>query len=69
MEEQEQRKHIGSCLSVGELAKRLGVSLPTAHKLVHSTGFPSFRIGRRVLTPEAELETWLKRQMEEKEEI
>jgi excisionase family DNA binding protein len=49
-------------LTVGEVAMCLGINLPRAYLLVKEPGFPAMRIGRRILVPRAELETWLARQ-------
>lgn len=38
-------------MSVQELSSQLGISLPTAYELVKSKGFPSIRIGTRILIP------------------
>lgn len=50
------------CLSVPELAKRLGISRVGAYQLANSAGFPTVRIGRRLLVPVAALERWLEEQ-------
>ena len=38
-------------MSVQELSSQLGISLPKAYELVKSEGFPSIRIGTRILIP------------------
>lgn len=50
------------CLSVPELAKRLGISRVGAYQLANSAGFPTVRIGRRLVVPVAALEKWLEEQ-------
>jgi len=50
-------------LSVPELAKVLGVCEKTAYELANSDGFPSFRLGRRLLTPKDALKDWLDKQV------
>lgn len=47
-------------LSVEELGKQLGISKPTAYKLVNSKGFPVCRLGKRKIIPIEALQTWLK---------
>ena len=48
------------CITVPELAKRLGVSRQMAYNLVNSQGFyPAFRIGKRILVRMSSLEKWL----------
>ena len=47
------------CLAVDDLCEILGVSRPTAYELVHRDGFPTIRVGRRILVPRAGLEKWL----------
>ena len=48
-------------LTVAEAAELLGVSLPTAYELAHSEGFPTLRIGRKLLISRAGLELWVDR--------
>lgn len=50
------------CISVPELAKRLGISKPIAYELVSRDDFPSLRINRRILVSIAGLEKWLEQQ-------
>ena len=50
------------CLAVDGLCEILGVSRPTAYELVHRDGFPTIRVGRRILVPRAGLEKWLETQ-------
>lgn len=49
--------------SVPELAQVLGVCEKTAYELTKSEGFPSFRIGRRIITPKDALKDWLNKQV------
>ena len=48
-------------LTVAEAAELLGVSLPTAYELAHSEGFPTLRIGRKLLISRVGLESWVDR--------
>ena len=50
-------------LSVPELAQVLGVCEKTAYELANSDGFPSFRLGRRIITPKDALKDWLNKQV------
>ena len=50
------------CINVSELARRLGISRPTAYALAKRRDFPSFRVGNRILVPIKPLEDWLERQ-------
>jgi len=59
MDSQEQLKKL--TLTVAEAADLLGVSLPTAYELAHSKGFPTLRIGRKLLISRAGLELWVDR--------
>lgn len=45
--------------SVKELAKEMGISLPKAYELVNSDGFPTIRIGTRILIPVDAFREWL----------
>lgn len=49
-------------ISVEELGRRVNLSRCGAYKLVRSEGFPSVRIGGRIVIPVRELETWLAEQ-------
>ena len=38
-------------MSVQELSAQMGISLPKAYELVQTPGFPTLRIGTRLLIP------------------
>lgn len=46
-------------ISIPEMAKRLGVSRPTAYRLAKLPGFPVLLIGGRKLIPINSLEHWV----------
>lgn len=46
-------------MTVAELAQAMGVSVPKAYALVHSDGFPSVSVGRRVLIPVEAFRAWI----------
>lgn len=46
-------------LTVKEMAEALNVSMPTAYALVHRDGFPTIRMGRKILVNVAGLQRWL----------
>ena len=48
--------------SVEEAAKILGVSRSMAYQLVRSEGFPTVKIGRRILVSVKGLERWVEAQ-------
>lgn len=48
--------------SVKEVKEALGISQVTAYQLVHSVGFPSVRVGKRILIPVDKFEEWLSEQ-------
>ena len=48
-----------SVLSVQELAQQMGISLPKAYELVKEPGFPTIRIGTRILIPTEGFRDWL----------
>ncbi len=56
-----------STMTVKELMVFLGISRATAYELVNDSGFPSFRIGRKVLINRAGLEEWMKEQEAKKD--
>ena len=49
-------------LNVKQVAKVLNISSNTAYELVKQPGFPSFRLGKRILTNREKLQEWLDRQ-------
>ena len=57
----ESPKKMRITLTVAEAAELLGVSLPTAYELAHSEGFPTLRIGRKLLISRVGLESWVDR--------
>lgn len=51
------------CISVTEMAKRLGVSRATAYDLAHSDSFyPAIHVGKRILICVEQLGKWLQEQ-------
>ena len=49
-----------SVMSVQELAQQMGISLPKAYELVKEPGFPTIRIGTRILIPVEGFRDWLR---------
>ena len=49
-------------LSVQELSAQMGISLPKAYELVKTPGFPTLRIGTRILIPIEAYKEWLIKQ-------
>lgn len=47
-------------LNAKMVAKLLGVSPSSAYELMHEKGFPSLRIGNRLVVPKAEFQSWVK---------
>ena len=46
-------------MSVQELSAQMGISLPEAYELVKTPGFPTLRIGTRILIPIDAYKDWL----------
>ena len=46
-------------MSVQELSAQRGISLPKAYELVKTPGFPTLRIGTRILIPVDAYKEWL----------
>ena len=46
-------------MSVQELSAHMGISLPKAHELVKTPGFPTIRVGTRILIPVEAYREWL----------
>ena len=47
------------CFNVTEAAQSLGISRPKMYDLIHSNGFPVFKVGTRVLIPVDRLREWV----------
>ena len=45
------------------VAKTLGVSPSAAYALMHEKGFPSLRIGNRIVVPKEKFQQWVEEQM------
>ena len=56
-------------ISVPEVARRLGISKPTAYILARRADFPAFSIGNRIVVYEAGFEAWVKAQAENRTEV
>ena len=48
--------------SVAELSMQMGISLPKAYELVKKPGFPTIRVGARILIPVDAFNQWLEEQ-------
>ena len=46
-------------MSVQELSAQLGISLAKAYELARTPGFPTLRIGKRILIPVDAYKNWL----------
>ena len=46
-------------MSVQELSAQMGISLPKAYALVKQPGFPTIKIGTRILIPIEAYKEWL----------
>lgn len=55
-------------LSLEEAAKAIRVSRPTMLNIVHSEGFPAFRVGRRWVIPKRLFENWMEEQVAKQHE-
>ncbi len=49
-------------LTVTEVARQLNISRPKAYALANSKGFPSIRLGKRIVIPVEGLKAWLKKE-------
>lgn len=47
-------------LDAGEIARTLGISRANAYNLLHAEGFPTLRIGKRLIVPKDQLIAWMK---------
>ena len=51
-------------LNASQVAEILGVARNTAYTLMHSEGFPTLHVGRRLLVPKEKLLQWMDDQLE-----
>ena len=51
-------------LNAKQVAEILGVARNTAYTLMHSEGFPTLHVGRRLLVPKDKLLQWMDDQLE-----
>lgn len=49
-------------LSANQLAQVLGISRANAYTLMHSKGFPTIQIGKRMVVPKNKLIEWMEQQ-------
>ena len=54
-------------LNADQLAQALGISRANAYQLMHSKGFPTLRIGKRMLVPKEKFLEWLNSNTEKRE--
>ena len=52
-------ENLPNVLSAEQLAQTLGISRAGAYQLLHSEGFPTLRIGKRMLVPRDKLAEWI----------
>ncbi len=52
-------------LNAPQLASVLGISRSAAYTLMHSEGFPTLRIGKRMVTPKEKLLLWMENQLQQ----
>lgn len=51
-------------LNADQLAQVLGISRAGAYQLMHAKGFPTIRIGKRMVVPKENLLRWLDSKLE-----
>ena len=49
-------------LNAATVAKVLGIAPSSAYELLHEDGFPSLRIGSRLVVPKEQFRLWVERQ-------
>lgn len=54
-------EELPAMLTAEELAGALGISRAGAYALIHSKGFPTLRIGKRLMVPKEKLSAWINR--------
>ena len=53
-----------NCLNVKGIAETLGIGMTKAYEIVNQPGFPSFRIGRKILASYEDVKEWQRQQIE-----
>lgn len=51
-------------LSAEDVAQVLGISRANAYALMHSKGFPTLKIGKRMTVPKDKLIEWMEKRLE-----
>ena len=54
-------EELPAMLTATELAGALGISRAGAYALIHSKGFPTLKIGKRLMVPKDKLAAWIDR--------
>ena len=54
-------EELPAMLMANELAGALGISRAGAYALIHSKGFPTPKIGKRLMVPKDKLAAWIDR--------
>lgn len=57
-----------TCLNVKGIADTLGIGMTKAYEIVNQPGFPSFRIGRKILASYEDVKEWQRQQIAINEE-
>ena len=52
-------------LNADLVAQALGISRAGAYQIMHSKGFPTIRIGRRMVVPKEKLLKWIEEQLQD----
>ena len=52
-------------LNADQIAQALGISRAGAYQLMHSKGFPTVRIGKRMVVPKAQLLKWIEDRLQD----
>ena len=56
-------EQLSLALSAEDVAQVLGISRANAYTLMHSKGFPTIKIGKRMTVPKDKLIEWIDKQM------
>ena len=59
-----QIKQLPFTLNAQQVADLLGIAKNSAYTLMHSEGFPTLHIGRRLVVPKEKLLQWMDEQLE-----
>ena len=59
MKQYRDNKDLGMCMNAEDIQRALGISRAFAYQLMHSNGFPTIVIGKRMVVPRDKFLQWM----------